>query len=976
VLQPVQQPENRRGDARSGVKKPIPFGKYMLLERVNVGGMAEVFKAKAFGVEGFERLVAVKRILPSIAEDTEFITMFIDEAKIAVQLTHANIAQIFDLGKVGDSYFIAMEYVHGKDLRAIFDRARKRGEPLPVPMACYVVMKICEGLDYAHNKKDPAGRDLNLVHRDVSPQNMLISYDGEVKIIDFGIAKAAGKAGKTQAGILKGKFGYMSPEQVRGLPLDRRSDIFAVGICLYELLTGERLFVGESDFSTLEKVRNVEIMPPSTYNRRIPEELEQIVLKALAKDVDDRYQTAMDLHDDLQSFMYTSGNFFARKDLSSYMRKGFADEITKETARDEEYRKLDTTGAGTAEGSSSGLAAFADLEPVSESDVGPEPQPPQGHHRHSPVPPPPPANLSAPARTTNPGGVGAPAAGGLRKPTMMGMGISSGAPPPPPGRASMPGPPPPPPPRASIPNPPPAAPPPQQASMSGSGSPGLDMDWDDEELSTQIYDKPEGGEYMAQQVLRSPSPAAAPPSAPLPRPGVNAVSVPGPIPSTTYPGFGSSPGSIPVQPGIAGPPMPAPKPSFPPKPPAPLPGAPSPFDDAGAPPPPRPFEREPTSLTRGGGAPKKKGGGLGIAIAAAAVILLGGIGFGGWWVFLRATPGEVHLTTSPPDAVVLFDEQPVPATSSPFVIRNVEPGTPHLIEISKTGYVPFAQRVTIEPGETRVLAPVTLSQSTGVGPAVVTAPGAPSGPVTGTGFTLDTLPPGARVFVDEREQTQRTPVAITDLTPGLHSIRVDNGPRYSPWQTQITVNANQVMPIPRAVLVQNAVGVDFRSDPEGARVTLVRGSERRTVGNTPTQFDVPLGGAAWTVEMTKDGYQTWTQTLVPIAGQETTEVRGVLTRQQVAAVSPGGGGGRTKVRGGGGGGGGEGTLRINTRPWSQVYVDGQLIGNTPQMNIPLRAGRHRVTLVNSDFNIRETVTVTIRAGQTETKIITLTPGGG
>ena len=173
------------------MKKPIPFGKYLLLERVNVGGMAEVFKAKAFGVEGFERLVAVKRILPSIAEDQEFITMFIDEAKIAVQLTHANVASIFDLGRVADSYFIAMEFVRGKDLRAIFDRVRKRGETVPVPMACYVIMKVCEGLDYAHNKKDSAGRDLHLVHRDVSPQNILLSYDGEVKLIDFGIAKAA-----------------------------------------------------------------------------------------------------------------------------------------------------------------------------------------------------------------------------------------------------------------------------------------------------------------------------------------------------------------------------------------------------------------------------------------------------------------------------------------------------------------------------------------------------------------------------------------------------------------------------------------------------------------------------------------------------------------------------------------------------------------------------------------------------------------
>src|SRR5688572_17417087 len=302
--------------------------------------MAEVFKAKAYGVEGFERLVAVKRILPSIAEDKEFIEMFIDEAKIAVQLTHANIAQIFDLGKVADAYFIAMEFIHGKDLRAIFDRARKKGEPIPIPMACYTIMKVCEGLDYAHNKKDAAGRELNLVHRDVSPQNILVSYDGEVKLIDFGIAKAAGKASKTQAGILKGKFGYMSPEHVRGLPIDRRSDIFSVGIVLYELLTNERLFVGESDFSTLEKVRNVEILPPSTYNRKIPDELERIVLKALAKDVEDRYQNAIDLHDELQAFVYTAGEFYSRKDLAAWMKKVFAKEIEEETTKLEQYRQL------------------------------------------------------------------------------------------------------------------------------------------------------------------------------------------------------------------------------------------------------------------------------------------------------------------------------------------------------------------------------------------------------------------------------------------------------------------------------------------------------------------------------------------------------------------------------------------------------------------------------------------------------------
>ncbi len=282
------------------------------------------------GVEGFERIVALKRILPSIAEDEEFITMFIDEAKIAVQLQHANIAQIFDLGKVDDSYFIALEYVNGRDLRGIFDDLRKMGQAMPMPQVCHLIMQLCEGLDYAHNKRDAQGRDLNLVHRDVSPQNVLIGYEGEVKLIDFGIAKAAGKASKTQAGILKGKFGYMSPEQVRGLPIDRRSDIFALGIVLYEMLTGERLFIGESDFSTLEKVRNVEIIPPSSFNSDIPEKLERIVLKALEKNVEDRYQNAIDLHDDLQMFMHSVGQFVSRKDLSAWMKRTFADDIPQE----------------------------------------------------------------------------------------------------------------------------------------------------------------------------------------------------------------------------------------------------------------------------------------------------------------------------------------------------------------------------------------------------------------------------------------------------------------------------------------------------------------------------------------------------------------------------------------------------------------------------------------------------------------------
>lgn len=310
--------------------RAVPFGKYHLLERVNVGGMAEVYKAKMVGVEGFEKLLAIKRILPSIAADKDFITMFIDEAKISVQLNHANIAQTFELGRIAETYYIALEFVPGRDLRAVFERMRRRNDVVPAELACYVMSRVAEGLDYAHRKKDASGRDLSIVHRDISPQNVLVSYEGEVKLIDFGIAKAAGKMMKTQAGILKGKFGYMSPEQVRGLPVDRRSDIFAAGIVLYELLVGDRLFTGDSDYSVLEKVRSANIPRPSNMRRSVPQPLEKIVLRALAKDPDDRYQHASELVADLQRFLLAQERLFTREDLSAFIKGSFADEFERE----------------------------------------------------------------------------------------------------------------------------------------------------------------------------------------------------------------------------------------------------------------------------------------------------------------------------------------------------------------------------------------------------------------------------------------------------------------------------------------------------------------------------------------------------------------------------------------------------------------------------------------------------------------------
>ena len=185
------------------MRQPVPFGKYLLLDRISVGGMAEVFKAKSYGVEGFEKIIAIKRILPTMGEDRDFIKMFIDEAKIAGQLAHANICQIFELGRIDGSHFIAMEYIWGKDLLQIQNRLRKLKQPMPIPMACFIIAKTLEGLDYAHKKRDPLGRPLEIVHRDCSPQNVLVSYEGEVKVIDFGIAKATSRNSRTMAGVIR-----------------------------------------------------------------------------------------------------------------------------------------------------------------------------------------------------------------------------------------------------------------------------------------------------------------------------------------------------------------------------------------------------------------------------------------------------------------------------------------------------------------------------------------------------------------------------------------------------------------------------------------------------------------------------------------------------------------------------------------------------------------------------------------------------
>ena len=301
------------GDAPAAVDppaaEPVPpgtrdYGPYRLLERVAVGGMAEVFRAKRTGAAGFEKVVAVKRILSHLSDNKEFVDMFIDEAKMVAGLTHANIVQMLDLGKLEKSYYIAMEYVHGRDLRTILRRARERSLKIPLDISTYVVSKVCAALEYAHRKKDDKGQPMLIVHRDISPQNILISFEGDVKLTDFGIAKAATKASTTDKGALRGKLLYMSPEQAWGRPMDKRSDVFSLGIVFYEMLTEQKPFLGTSEMSILETVRECRVPPPTTINDRIPEKLERVVMKSLERDPEVRYQDAGEMLRDLERVLH------------------------------------------------------------------------------------------------------------------------------------------------------------------------------------------------------------------------------------------------------------------------------------------------------------------------------------------------------------------------------------------------------------------------------------------------------------------------------------------------------------------------------------------------------------------------------------------------------------------------------------------------------------------------------------------------
>ena len=312
--------------------------RYTITERLDHGGMAEVFRGVAESMEGFKKNVAIKRILPNLTKNQKFVSMFLDEARLSLFLQHANIVQVFDISRTPDNaYFLVMEYVDGCNLKGLIERQKQKGRRIEVGHTIYLMIECCKALYYAHALEHPeTGQPLGIVHRDISPPNILLSKNGEVKLVDFGLAKANSQIESTDPGVVKGKFSYLSPEAASGLDVDHRADVFAVGIILWELFTGKRLFYGDTDYQTVELVRQAKVPSIQQHNPDVEPELEAVVRKALSRDADDRYQSAADLGDALSQFLFSRRMKVTARDISALVKDTQVELMRKRSAEPKE----------------------------------------------------------------------------------------------------------------------------------------------------------------------------------------------------------------------------------------------------------------------------------------------------------------------------------------------------------------------------------------------------------------------------------------------------------------------------------------------------------------------------------------------------------------------------------------------------------------------------------------------------------------
>lgn len=343
-----------------------PTQRYRVIEKIAAGGMAEVFRAESAGLEGFKKTVAIKRVLPHLSQKKQFIGMFLDEARLSATLSHSNVVQVFDIGVGDETYFIVMEYVDGANLKAVIEHRKLIKRPMAIEAACLVAIRTCEGLAYAHEAQDALGQPLGIVHRDVSPPNVLITRHGEVKVVDFGLAKANSQLESSEPGIIKGKFSYLSPEAALGEEVDHRTDVFATGILLWEMITGQRLFMGDTDLGTVRLVQAARVPPLSQYVKDVPAALEQIIGHALARDPKARYPSAREFGRDLNHVLFQMG-----RPVSSFDLGGLVTDVKEELRRQRGARPKQQTLIGNL--IQDAMMSFTSLQEGEESDASLDP---------------------------------------------------------------------------------------------------------------------------------------------------------------------------------------------------------------------------------------------------------------------------------------------------------------------------------------------------------------------------------------------------------------------------------------------------------------------------------------------------------------------------------------------------------------------------------------------------------------------------
>jgi len=918
------------------------FGPYDLVERVGVGALGEVYRAWR---RGDRRAVALKRISFHASQDRDVLDALAGEAELGKLLDHPAIAKVVDVGTVGGVHYIAYEYVHGRDLRALHERAMASGGLIPIDVTLYIIQRVCEALGHAHGRSSARGEPLGMVHLDVKPENIMISIDGEVKLLDFGIARVDGRRARGSAGYVSGTMGYMSPEQVRDEPVDGRADLYALGVCLWELVTGRRLFGGTQPAEVARRILEGDIAPPRTIGAQISPALERIILKTLANSADQRYLRAAELQADLCELTRAEGTLTDPTRVARYVRSVFPDVAANDAACREECPDMADNKGGSDLDVFEGLAK----KPTRPATPGLAP-PPSTQSRMptlmgglGPLPPP----SAPPGMAPPPGALPAP----LPPPkppasTMPGMPSSVlPAPLPPPTAAPLP---------APLPPPKTPLPPPVEAKPAPTGK-AVDMDWDDEDESTHVYDK-----QMHDVVPTGPRPAAGAPPA-------SKVSAAAAL-------LASSGGAAP---SVKAPPMPAGSQSAPPLPP--VPAMPS-----SQPEPATKRAIEETAVRPRPVVPASGGSRAGVILGGLSLVVVLALAA----FLLMPKKGQIKINVagkdgaSVPVAEVYIDGQKR-CDNTPCVVADLEPGAKS-IKVVAPGTPPLTKELveTIESGKEKVVL-MTLDGAAGAASAATATQS------TELKINATEGQKNVKVSVDGAEKGT-LPVELKDLAPGTHKLKFDGGERYEKLEQSVEIAAGQSKDLGAIKLKVLKGQVTLELGTQGASVTLVRRDGDKKVEkklpdslwkSPPVKIDVdPNEG--WKIVATKKGYDDFVKDLAFDDGVAEKTIKidlyEVGKAAEAAKTAPVGGPVSAPAQGGNttapapapapAAASGSGTLNINSIPVSKVVLDGRPLGSTPKVGVSVSAGSHTVTFIHPEKG-KKSVTVQVKAGETKTAAV-------